>query len=567
MTGLWRGGWTGRARILSGLVLFVFALAHLLNLAAGIVSIELMETVRAVRIYLDRSLPGTALVLTALSVHTALALAGLVRRRSFRMPLAKAGQGLLGLAVPVLLIPYLVDTRGVAEVLGVRDGYPYQLWQFWSASDALSLTLLVLAVWTHACLGLHFWLRGQAWWAALLPAATALAALVPTFALAGFAIAAERLDQLLAQPGMRDAMLASINWRSDAAAWSHETARGLLAGFLALLLLALLLNLARRLLAARRRVEVLFVDGARAVGYRGMTVLEIAQTNRVPIVALCGGHGRCTTCRVILERGRDNVAPPEGAEREMLGAIGAREPTRLACQMRPQGPVTVFRVYDVKRGRARAHASTGIERRMVILFLDMRGFTARTSGKLPYDVVYLLNRFFDAIVPSIVEHGGRIDKYLGDGILAIFDDPDGPGPACRAALEAIAEIDQALIRFNAQLAADGTQPVTIGMGLHVGELVQGEIGAAGTAQITIIGDAVNMAARLEGMCKPLQAQAVISRPVLEEAGVYLPDAAWQNLNLRGVHLDVQAIPLRSAADILPWLASAGRPPRPQPADT
>jgi len=105
------------------------------------------------------------------------------------------------------------------------------------------------------------------------------------------------------------------------------------------------------------------------------------------------------------------------------------------------------------------------------------------------------------------------------------------------------------------------------MGLHVGELVQGEIGAAGTAQVTIIGDAVNTAARLEGMTKLLSAQAVVSRPVLEEACVRMPEAAFQNLNLRGVHPGVQAVPLRTGSDILPWLASAGPAPRPQPAET
>ncbi|MEM9197336.1 MAG: adenylate/guanylate cyclase domain-containing protein [Pseudomonadota bacterium] len=562
MTGLWQGGWTGRLRILSGLVLFAYALLLLVNHAAGLVSIEWMERLHVWRVALLRSLPGTAIMLAALGIHLALALVGLARRRRLRMPVSKALQVLLGLTIPLLLIPYLVETRGVAEVLGVRDGTPYLLWRASEPAGALSHLALVLLVWAHACMGLHFWLRGQSWWQGALPAATAIAALVPAFGLAGFVIAIGKLDPVLSDPNLREAMLAAIGWRADAEGWIDVTARGLTAGFLAALLLALVINVGRRLLAARRTVEVLFVDGARVTGSGGMTVLDIAQNNNVPMVALCGGAGRCTTCRVIVERGADNLAPPNRAEREMLASIGAPEAMRLACQIVPRGPVAVFRVFDIKHGRARAHASTGIERRMVILFLDMRGFTARTSGKPPYDVVYLLNRFFDAIVPSITEHGGRIDKYLGDGILAIFDHPDGSGPACRAALEAMAEIDRALMRFNAQVTADGTEPVRIGIGLHVGALVQGEIGAAGTSQITIIGDTVNTAARLEGMCKPLQAQAVISRPVLEEAGVRLPEAAWQNLNLRGVHLDVQAVPLRSCADILPWLASAEPPQRP-----
>jgi adenylate cyclase len=490
-----------------------------------------------------RSLPGTALLGAALLLHAGLALAGLAGRGTFRMP---AGQVLLlvtGFLTPLLLLPHVLDTRGLLEGFGIGDGYGGVLPRLWSVPEGWLQALLLLVVWVHGCAGLRGRLAGLQSWPLLAPWAAGAATLVPALALAGFAAAGIRAPETAPLP-------------AAAAAWEAGATRLALAGFLGLVLLALLVNAVRRLVAAGRRIEVSYVDGPRVTGYRGMTLLEIAFANGVPHVALCGGHARCTTCRVVVERGAQNLSAPESAELAMLAEVESPPGTRLACQAVARGPVTLFRVYDVKRGRARAHASTGVERQMTVLFLDMRGFTQRVSGQLPYDVVYLLNRFFDAVIPAVTERGGRIDKYLGDGFLAIFDLPGGPGPSCRAALEAVAAIDAALTRFNAQMAQEGQPPLRIGMGLHTGNLVQGEIGAAGHAPVTIIGDAVNAAARLENMTKLLSAQVLVSRPVLEAAGVSVPAVGWQQLDLRGVQGGLQALPLRSGAELLPFLASA-----------
>lgn len=556
MNPLWRGGWAGRIRILSGLVLLAFAATHLANHALGLVSLEAMEAARAWRVAVTRSPAGTALLAAALAAHAGLALIALARMRSFRLPRLQAVQIVLGLSIPLVLLAHVVETRGAAEILGIRDGYPYVLWRLWRLPEAGLQILLMALVWLHGMIGLHLWLRGLAWWPRLIPAATALAVLVPALAVAGFLRAGADLAAATAKPGGEAALIAAVGWRTEAEAWIGQARRGAVAGYLGLVLAALIANTGWRIATLGRRIEVAFLDGPRVAGRRGMTVLEIAQANRVRIEAQCGGNGRCTTCRVIVLRGAEALPPPEATERETLRAIGAGEDTRLACQLRPQGNVTLARVHDGGRGAIRDRAGAGVERRMVILFLDMRGFTARTSGMLPHDVVHLLNRFFAAVVPAITAHSGRIDKYLGDGLLAVFDQPHDPPRAARAALEAVVDVDRALTRFNARLRGEGVEPVRIGIGLHMGDLVQGEIGAAGARQVTIIGDAVNTAARLEGVTKPLNAQVVVSRPVLDAAGVRLPDAAWQHLKLRGVHLEVEAVALRAASEILPWLASA-----------
>jgi len=262
-------------------------------------------------------------------------------------------------------------------------------------------------------------------------------------------------------------------------------------------------------------------------------------------MALCGGRGRCTTCRVIVEEGGDLLHPPAKAEADSLAAVNAPPNARLACQLRPREPATVLRVFRSDGQQARAHQSLGQERRLAILFLDMRSFTARTTGQLPYDVVFLLNRFFDAIVPSITGVGGTIDKYLGDGLLAVFELEDEEASA-KAALAAAAGISSALQVFNQALKAENAQPVAIGMGVHLGDLVLGEIGAANLAPRTIIGDTVNAASRLEGQTKALGVEVLVSAAVLRAAGHEPASFDLVTLELRGVAEPVQALALKRA---------------------
>ena len=178
----------------------------------------------------------------------------------------------------------------------------------------------------------------------------------------------------------------------------------------------------------------------------------------------------------------------------------------------------------------------------------MRGFTARTTGQLPYDVVFLLNRFFDAIVPSIQKAGGTVDKYLGDGLLAVFELPD-PGASARAGLAAAHDIGTALTKFNASLEAEGAPEVRIGLSLHLGPVVLGEIGAAGAAPRTLIGDAVNTASRLEGQTKPMGVEGLISVPLLQAAGIDTSSLDLTELNLRGVAEPLFALPVARLADL------------------
>lgn len=555
---LWRGSWATRLRITTGLVLFAYAFFHFLNIGMGLIGPDWMEAMQHLRQLVTRHPVGSVLLYTALFLHAGLALTSLARRRSLRMPRSEALQVVLGLLIPLQLIAHIVQTRVAHEIYDVNDEMSYLIILMWPSIAIWQQTGLLLVVWIHGCIGLHFWLRLTRWWRRWTPYLIGVAVLVPGFAIAGLLTEGRRMFAIFTDDTLRPGYMHGYNWPSAEAfaALFRIKDTGLVVFWSALALTASV-YIGRKLLRRRNAVRVRYVDGPEIVSERGMTLLEMSQTNGVPHTALCGGKGRCTTCRVVIEEGADLLHPPSETEIRSLEAVNAPANTRLACQIRPIDPLTVFRVFRPEGGRNRAHASQGEERELAILFLDMRGFTARTTGQLPYDTVFLLNRFFDAIVPSVENAGGTVDKYLGDGLLAVFD-ASTPTISAQAALRAARDISSSLQVFNRTLIAEGSDPVRIGMGVHLGTLVLGEIGAAGHAPPTIIGNAVNAASRLEQQTKDLGVELLVSANVLSAGGVAPEGLELMTFELRGVSNPIDALPIMTASALEKHLSKAER---------
>ncbi|NVO54389.1 adenylate/guanylate cyclase domain-containing protein [Rhodobacteraceae bacterium B1Z28] len=546
---LWRGGWATRLRIGSGLILFTFAFFHFLNIGLGLFHTDYLHGMQDGRKAVTRHGIMSVLLYAALLVHAGLALTSIAQRKTLRMPFSSALQVALGLLIPLQLISHIVQTRYAHEIYGVNDEMGYIIILMWPNSAIWMQSLLLLIVWVHGCIGLHMWLRLTRWWPKTVPYLIGVAVFIPSFALAGLLTEGRRIWSDFSDEFLRDQYIEHYNWPSPEAFQAMFSVKdnALMAFWIALGASALF-YVGRKLWRRRHSVRIKYARGPEVVAEKGMTLLEISQANGVPHTALCGGKGRCTTCRVIVEDGADLLPPPSDVEARSLAAVGASAQTRLACQIRPTEPVTVFRVFRPDGGRHRGHASQGQERQLAVLFLDMRGFTARTTGQLPYDIVFLLNRFFDAIVPAITHDGGVVDKYMGDGLLAVFEKADAASSA-RAGLKAVIDISHALDRFNQQLEAEGSPRIRIGMGLHLGDLVLGEIGAAGHASRTIIGDAVNVASRLESETKALGVELLVSDELLQAADVEINSDDIRLFQLRGVTQPVPALPVTCASDL------------------
>lgn len=542
---LWRGTLATRARIVSGLVLYAYVLLHFLNIGLGLIGPDVTDAMQTARLALTRSLLGTWLLYGALAVHAGLALAKIAQMSHVRLRIMDLMQIALGLTIPLLLATHVIFTRGSHEQFATQDTVGYLAGLIWNTSDGWQQASLLLITWVHGSVGLHIWLSNWHLWRRYLLAFTAFCAAVPVFALAGFVTEGRRTHAILAgDDDPRYDFMDAVNWPGPSEfaqlRWQSEVT---LYGVMGLLALTALILAARTINRPRRRpLRIHYVNGPTINTAPGPTLLEMSHAARVPHTSLCGGRGRCTTCRVVVEDGAEDLPPPSEAEAKALQAVGAAPGTRLACQMRPDTSLTVYRVFRPDGKAQRAHASQGKEAPLAILFLDMRSFTARTAGQLPYDVVFLLNRFFDAIVPAIREAGGTVDKYLGDGLLAVFE-TDDPGDSARASLNAARGIGDALVRFNERLTSEQADPVRIGLSLHLGNVVLGEIGAAGSAPRTLIGDAVNTASRLEGQTKELAVEGLISGPLLEAAGIDITTLPLQSLTLRGVAHPLPAWPV------------------------
>jgi adenylate cyclase len=534
-----RGDLLQRLRLASGLVLFTFAATHFLNHALGLASLEAMLEMQAWRKVVTRSWLGSGVLLAAFLVHIPLALYKISQRLTWKLPLWEAAQVLSGLSIPLFLITHVVYNRGAATLAGTDDTYAFELGNIWPGF-AWEHSALLLVVWVHGCVGMHYWLSLARWYRRVRLVLLALAVALPVAALAGFSVAGRQVAAQIEAPGAWERLQAASR-APDAVAVArlttlHDRLRGT---FLALLGLALLVPIVRSVRrAAGAKVAVTYRGGPVVRVPHGPTLLEISRMNDVPHASVCGGRARCSTCRVGVDSGLAGLMPPGSAEAMTLASIMAPPHVRLACQIRPREAITVTRLVappasTAVRGRPAGHPQ-GIERNLAVLFLDTRGFTKIAEHRLPYDVVFILNRLFAEVGEAIERHGGAIDKYLGDGLMAIFGARDGEEAGCRQALRAARDIDLGLERLNREIASEIGMPLVLGIGIDVGPLVVGQIGHAGTAAVTVIGTTVNAASRLEALTKEKGCQLIVAADVLARAGLSLDAFPREDVVIRGL---------------------------------
>lgn len=543
-----------RTKLASGLVLFTFLATHLINHTLGIISLQAMEAGADVFKFVWRSWPGTLLLYAAVITHPLLALFNWLRRGHYRgIPWQGWVQLALGLCVPPLVIDHAIGTRGLHEAMGVNDSYAYVLIVQFVQEPLIGLrqNILILIAWGHGCIGVYYWLRLKQMSERLWPVLFGIGLLLPMLATMGYLSAGRAVLLAMQQPDWLESFRGSLNWPGPVANafgmrnvdLAYQTMIGLLA-----------LGLLGRLLAAllrRRRgiVTVSYPDGRKFRGLAGnLTVLEASRAIGYPHASVCGGQGRCSTCRVRLSgAGAADLPPPDASEQKVLDRIKAPPGVRLACQVRPMEDIAVLPLLPAgvpTRVVYGAHSyAQGSERRIAILFADLRGFTKLSEGKLPYDVVFVLNQYFKAMGEAVDSAGGKLDKFIGDGVMALFGIDEGPDEGCRRAVDAARRMAAALAQLNDALKMDLDQKLKIGIGIHCGPAIVGEMGHGSAMHLTAVGDAVNTASRLESATKDFAAELVMSAEVAERAGTAaLADLVLQRetVALRGKseHIDV-----------------------------
>jgi adenylate cyclase len=253
------------------------------------------------------------------------------------------------------------------------------------------------------------------------------------------------------------------------------------------------------------------------------TLLNASLAHGIAHTHVCGGNAKCSTCRVLVTEGLDHCCPRNEREtgRAARRHFGAN--IRLACQTTVNGNVSLRRLVldaeDIRlvgeEAQGAVAGSAGEDRHVAILFSDIRNFTAFSEAQLPYDVVHALNRYFARVGTCVEKHGGRIDNFIGDGLMALFGASaalaNSSLDAVRAALDMLAEVEAMRPYFETQFRFD----LRIGIGIHYGEVVLGMIGSGERRRLTAIGDAVNLASRIESMNKETGTSLLVSGDAYE----------------------------------------------------
>jgi adenylate cyclase len=537
-----RGIGVRQVRLASGVIIFAYLVSHFLNHALGNISLEALATGVRLHMAFWQFLPVAVLFYAACLVHTGLGIFAFYQRRQFRWKTTEITQLVLGLSVPLIIIGHIVGIRLGQTLYGHEKLYPQEFYLFFVNSPLkgwLMLTVLTIA-WVHGCIGLYFWLRMKPFFRRAAPSLLAIAVLIPTLAALGIyqggrtVIAdSEEYDWRVNNLSVRQ-----VGTRADAAALDRITEYSLL--FYLGLVGAVLLARGVRALNERRggMISLSYGNGRTVRVPKGLSVLEASLRNNVPHASVCGGRARCSTCRIRVIGDSEHLPTPSQREAFVLHRVGADDPSiRLACQLRPTEDLSFFQLFLPQTTAANAQNSNpariGQERYLVSMFVDMRGSTQLAEKRLPFDTVFIVNRFLGAVSQAVLECGGRPNQFVGDGMLALFGLAVSRREACRQALRAAAQIAVNIDELNKFLSHDLREPIRFGIGIHGGEVIVGDIGYRDHMVFTALGDPVNVAARLQDMTKALACQAVVSDEVRATAGLAADALPQQEVVIRG----------------------------------
>jgi adenylate cyclase len=261
-------------------------------------------------------------------------------------------------------------------------------------------------------------------------------------------------------------------------------------------------------------------DNQKIHAQEGETILQAGLRAGIPHASFCGGSARCSTCRVIILEGLENCAPRNPEEQAIAGMLRFEPQVRLACQtvVTGTGKVKLRRLVtdvlddvdiDSLYVEGVEPCSIGVEKHILILFADIRGFTPFAEKLLHYDVIHVLNLYFQKVGKVIERYGGTINNYMGDGFMALFE-ADDPSEGALRAVKAGLELLKAVQNLKPYLEDLYHASIEIRIGLHYGQVVAGKVGSPGHKKVTVIGDTVNLASRVETANKEAGTQFLIS---------------------------------------------------------
>jgi adenylate cyclase len=271
------------------------------------------------------------------------------------------------------------------------------------------------------------------------------------------------------------------------------------------------------------------------------TVLEATLKAGINHTHVCGGNARCTTCRVYIVEGLDNCQPRNEKEKQLAETLQLPREIRLACQTKIVGNIAIRRpVVDdldikiiLKQFGDAPGTKLGQEKDLAILFTDIENYTEFAEAFPAYDVVHVLNRYYQTMNEIIVQHQGVISDVAGDGILALFGAIADSKNSVLDAVHAVRGMSAALTQFNEYLNQIYDRSFGIRAGINFGKVIVGNFDTGMMSKISAIGDAVNLASRIETANKDFGTKLLVSESAHKEIQGVLQTHKMHRARLKG----------------------------------
>lgn len=531
---------TGKFRSYSGLILFMFVICHFINHMFGLHSLEAMNAAHKYLVEPWRYPPVNILLIASAVIHMLLAFKSIFMRRSYRLAAWEWGQLISGIIIPFLLVEHILATMVAEKVFGATPNYRLVMSALWVGAPYKSVlqALALIIVWAHGCFGIHYWFRTKNGYEKWLPYLRYLAFTIPTLSLAGYMSAGYQTielakDENFIQSVLEEAMI-TMGMGERITNWTRTGWLIFVALVIAPLLHQAFGKMLRRL---KNRPKIKHADGRTLAVENGASILETFRANNIALAAVCGGRGRCTTCRVQITDGLAGIGDAEEIEAKALARINAPEGLRLACQVRPSADISILPLLPADATASDGRRPGGLEgqeKHMSIMFIDLRGSTKLGEEKLPYDVLYILNRFFAEMTAALHETDGHYAQFNGDGLMALYGLNDAtPKEGALKIIEGAKAMLRRLDDLNETLKSELKTPLKIGIGIHFGEAIVGTMGPPKSQLTTAIGDNINIAARLESLTKEYGKSIIISRSAANTAGIVIDNKNLHEVVVRG----------------------------------
>ena len=548
-------------RIFSGLVLFLYVLGHLINHSFGIVSIELLDKSRIIFNYIWRNPIGTILLYSSFLIHILINLISIFQMKTLKLPFRKWVQILLGIIIPWFLIIHIVFTGYAHHFEGIEDTYSSVIvgsWvappDIWGIKSGYYYIAMLLVVWVHGIIGIHYLCSHRSWYKRYQASINSFFMIIPTLSLLGFFLAGKEAltisnfnkDYLVQELTKSGYLVKSLD---QSEMWQPAINLQIFADklelnyLIALVIILLIVSANMYFVRINKKIKIFFPGGRTIPVSRGYSVLDASREGNIPHASSCGGKGRCTTCRVKILSELTNIPKPNEVEKQVIDRLGFESNIRLACQLRPLSDIKVLPLVPSKimenkssyimRSFGFENNLQGKETEIVIMFIDLRGFTKLSEQKLPYDVIHILNEYFRISGEAIEKNYGRVDKYIGDGVMAIFDSNNDNELNCKNALIAAKQISKDMKKFNELSKDEFVEELKFGLGIHIGNSIVGLIGHGQSISETAVGDTVNTASRLEQLTKELKCELIISERVANLASLDKTQFNINKVEIRG----------------------------------